>query len=124
MPEKFSKIDIKKVNQFSRFRIDYSKVRNLEYVDKNKQLPQSFIQYRELAAPAAMQIKEQPRPTFPADLRYLQTYSSLQFPKGKMLVLVNSSVYPSITASILQYVIDVAYEGYFATIYGYQWDTG
>ncbi|MGV8126186.1 MAG: C25 family cysteine peptidase [Methanothrix sp.] len=117
MPEKFSKIDIKKVNQFSRFRIDYSKVRNLEYVDKNKQLPQSFIQYRELAAPAAMQIKEQPRPTFPADLRYLQTYSSLQFPKGKMLVLVNSSVYPSITASILQYVIDVAYEGYFATIY-------
>lgn len=117
MPNDSSSIDTKNVRQLSQFKIDYSNVRNLEYIDKNNLPPQSFSQYRELAAPAAMQIAEQTRPQFPEDLRYLQNYSALQFPKGRMLVLVNSSVYPSIKTSISQYVIDVAYEGYFATVY-------
>jgi hypothetical protein len=117
MPNEFSSIDIKNVRQLSQFKIDYSKVRNLEYIDKNNLAPQSFSQYRELAAAAAMQATEQPRPQFPIDLRYLQNYSALQFPKGKMLIIVNSSLYPSIKTSISQYVMDVAYEGYFATVY-------
>jgi hypothetical protein len=50
-------------------------------------------------------------------LRYLNTYSTLHFPKGKMLVLVNHDLYPTIKASIDQYIKDVAYEGYFATAY-------
>ncbi len=117
MPKEFSKMDIKNVKQLSQFKIDYGKIRNLEYTDKNNIAPQSFSQFRAFAAPAAMQTAEQPRPTFPTDLRYLQSYSTLHFPKGKMLVLVNSSVYPSIASSVSQYVMDVAYEGYFAMVF-------
>jgi len=117
MPKEFSNIDTIKVRQLSQFTIDYSKVKNLEYIDENKLPPQSFSQYRKLEAPEALKISEQPRPKFPVDLRYLQDFSHLQFPKGLILILVNGRVYPSIKDSISQYVMDVAYEGYFATVY-------
>lgn len=114
--KQFSELNLENVRQLRQFKIDYSKVRNLEYIDKDNIKPQSFREFNQLRPSGAMQITEQARPPFPADLQYLQNYSPLQFPKGKMLILVDSSVYPSISASIAQYVIDVAYEGYFATV--------
>jgi len=117
MADQFSNIKLGNVRQLRRFKIDYSNVRNLEYIDKNRQPPQSFVEYRQLVPPAPMVIEEQTRPRFPADLKYLKNYSPLQFPKGKMLILVNYDLYPSIKASIDQYIKDVAYEGYFATAF-------
>ncbi len=117
MADKFSSIDVSKVRQLRSFKIDYSRVRNLEYIDKDGLPPQSFAEYRRLAPPAALVAAEQARPAFASDLRYLQTYSPLQFPKGKILVLVNHNVYPSIKASIEQYIEDLAYEGYYAVAY-------
>jgi len=118
MSTQFSSLNLAKVRQLRQFKIDYSRVRNLEYIDKNSLPPQTFAMYfRQFVLPAAIVTEEQARPAFPTDLRYLQNYSALQFPKGKMLILVNYDVYPSIKASIDQYVKDVAYEGYFATAY-------
>jgi hypothetical protein len=113
----FTDLDVAKVRQLRPFEIDYSHVRNLRYVDRDKVPPQSFAEYRQIAPPARLQVEEQPRPAFPADLRYLKAYTRLQFPKGKVLVLVNYDLYPAIKAPILQYVKDLAYEGYYATAY-------
>lgn len=115
--KQFSSLNIDKVRQLRSFRIDYSHVRNLDYVDKQKRKPQSFAQYRKVAPRAAMKTEKQPRVKFPTDLRYLKKYSALQFPNGKMLILVSYNLYPSIKHSINQYVQDVAYEGYFAIVY-------
>jgi hypothetical protein len=117
MASQFSKLDLTKVRQLRPFKIDYSSVRNLEYVDKERLLPHTFAQYRQLVPPAAMVTEEQVRPKFSEDLRYLQNYSAHSFPKGNMLILVNYDLYPSIQASLDQYIEDVAYEGYFATAY-------
>jgi hypothetical protein len=117
MPEKFSSLNLNKVRQLRPFKIDYSRVRNLEYFDKDKRKPQTFEQFRRLVVFKTMQARVQPRPTFPSDLRYLQNYSALHFPKGKLLILVNHALYPSIRDSINQYIKDVAYEGYYATAY-------
>jgi hypothetical protein len=117
MPDKFSRIDISKIRQLRSFKIDYTKIKNLEYTDKDKALPQTFKSFRKLVLFAKIAATEQTRPKFDDDIRYLQDYSPLQFPKGKMLVLVNHDLYPSIQASIEQYIKDVAYEGYFATAY-------
>lgn len=113
----FTKLDVTKVRQLRPFKIDYSAVRNLHYVDKKRLKPQTFADYGRLALPPRLQVEEQPRPAFPADLRYLGTYSALQFPRGKVMVLVNSELYPAIEDSIEQYIEDLAYEGYFATAY-------
>lgn len=99
------------------FKIDYSRIRNLEYIDKDGLPPQSFAEYRRLVPLARMTIREQARPDFPADLQYLKKYRELQFPKGKMLIMVSYDLYPSIKNSIDQYIKDVAYEGYFAIAY-------
>jgi hypothetical protein len=117
MPNEFSSINISKVRQLRSFKIDYSHVRNLEYIDKDNVPPQTFTAYRTLVPPAPIVTEEQARPAFASDLRYLKNYSALQFPKGKMLILVNYDVYPAIKASIEQYIRDVAYEGYYATAY-------
>jgi len=117
VPEQFSRLNLAKVRQLRQFKIDYSRVRILEYVDKDRLPPQTFAQFTRLVPPAALVTEEQPRPAFATDLRYLQNYSALQFPKGKMLILVNYDLYPSIKGSVDQYVKDVAYEGSFAIVH-------
>jgi hypothetical protein len=120
MTNQFSGIDLAKVRQLRQFKIDYSQVHNLEYVDRDQQPPQAFTEYRQLVPLLPMVVEEQSRPTFPTDLRYLQNYSRLQFPKGKILILVNYDLYPEIKAAIDQYIKDIAYEGYFAIAYRVQ----
>jgi hypothetical protein len=86
MANGFSNININKVRQLRPFKIDYSRVRNLEYTDKDNVLPQTFVEYFRLTPPTPIVTEEQARPVFVSDLRYLQSYSALQFPKGKILV--------------------------------------
>ncbi len=87
MPELFTRIDLSRVRQLRSFKINYRQVRNLEYTDKNRLAPQTFLQYREIiGAILALAPQEQSRPGFPEDLRYLKDYSATQFPKGKVLV--------------------------------------
>jgi hypothetical protein len=117
MPIQYSSLNLAKVRQLRQFKIDYSRVRNLEYIDKNNLIPQTFLDYRNLFPLTTFTTEEQTRPTFPRDLRYLKNYSTLQFPKGKMLILINYDLYPLIKTSINQYIKDVAYEGHFATAY-------
>lgn len=117
MTNQFSKLNLDKVQQLRSFKINYRNVRNLEYIDKDRQPPQTFAQYRHLIPPAALETEEQTRPTFSSDLRYLQNYSAQHFVKGKMLILVNYDLYPLIKTSMDQYIKDVAYEGYFATAF-------
>jgi len=117
MPNNFSSLTLSKVRQLRPFKIDYSKITNLEYFDKDNTPLQNFATYKKIYAPASLVVTEIPRPTFPADLSYLQSYAAFQFPKGKMLVLVNDLLYPSVANSISQYIMDLAYEGYFATAY-------
>jgi hypothetical protein len=117
MPNEFSTINVSKIKQIRPLKIDYSHVHNLEYIDKDKVKLQTFAAYRKLVPPTPIITEEQARPVFTSDLRYLQNYSSVQFLKGKMLVLVNYDIYPSIKSSIEQYIKDVANEGYYATAY-------
>jgi hypothetical protein len=76
MDNQFSSINLGKVRQLRQFKLDYSHVHNLEYIDKDRRLPQSFVEYRRLVPPAPLVIEEQTRPTLPSDLRYLQNYST------------------------------------------------
>lgn len=118
--ESFSALDLSRVRQLRQFKIDYSQVRNLEYVDKERRAPQSFAQYRRRLRRVAMRATRQPQPSYPADLRYLKSYKHWHFPKGKMLVLIEHSLYPAVKESVDQYIRDVANEGYFATAYRIQ----
>ena len=120
MPDGYSSIDITQVQQLKPFKIDYSHVNDLTYVDKSNAPPQSFAAYCAAGQTGPLLVEQQTRPQFPLDLADLQTYSAAQFPRGKMLVLVNYSIYPAIKLSVDQYVLDVAYEGYYATAYRVQ----
>lgn len=111
------KIDLRKIVQLRPIKIDYSKVKILEYFDKNNLKPQSFLEYKRLVPLVAFTAEEQTRPSFSSDLKHLQTYNSATFPRGKVLVIVNYDLYASIKSSIDQYIQDLAYEGYYATAY-------
>lgn len=113
----FSRINIDKVRKLRPLKIDYSRVRKLELIDKNNRKPQTFKEYTKIVPHKKLKATEKPRPTFVKDLRYLKDLSvSWYFPK-KVLVLVNSTLLPSIQASINQYVADLAYEGYWAEVH-------
>jgi hypothetical protein len=115
--DSFSNMETAGSRELRRRKIDYTHVRNLEYVDLNGEAPQTFSEYLRFVPRAPMVVSEKARPTFPEDLRYLRDYSRTQFPKGRVLVAVNADLYPTITGSIDQYIRDLAYEGYFATCY-------
>lgn len=112
-----AKIDLSKVTRLRSFKIDYDNVHVLEYIDKNKLQPQTFAQYKAALRPVGFLAEEQARPAFSPDLKHLHTYSPQAFPAGKMLIAVNFDLYPSVKASIDQYIQDLAYEGYFATAF-------
>jgi len=121
MPIKLSNIDLSRIRQIRRFKIDYRQVKTLELVDKQNLKPQTFAQFKQIAGVfKVVNVVKVARPSFPDDLRYLKNYSPLHFPKGKMLVIVNYDLYPSVSNAIRQYVRDVAYEGYFADVYRYR----
>lgn len=114
---KFSQINVEKIKKLNELKIDYSKVRKLEYTDKEGLKPETFKDFITAYPRAPIQIQEIPRPSFPADLKYLQNYSTIYYPKGKMVIAVNWDLYPSIKASLERYVMDLANDGYYATIY-------
>lgn len=117
MATNVSTIDTSKVRQLRSFKIDYSQVRNLDYIDKSDAPPQSFNEFLRIVPPTGLHTQKQDRPAFSTDLRYLASYSSVHFPKGQILVLVNSVLYPAVKNAIDQYVQDLACEGYFATTF-------
>lgn len=117
MPNITSRMDLSRIKQLRSFKIDYRSIRVLEYVDKNNLRPQTFAQFTALRPRRGIVATEQARPAFPADLAHLQVYGLGAFPKGKVLVLVDDDVYAAVKASIDQYIMDLAYEGYFATAY-------
>ena len=113
----YSKLNVQKVRQLAKFKIDYSKVRILEYIDKEKRMPGSFKDFIRIFPKVTFETQEVPRPTFPIDLRYLQDYSTTHYPKGKMIVAVNWDLYSLISTHVDQYVVDVSNDGYYATVY-------
>jgi len=111
----YSHMDYPEIRRLSEFKIDYSRVRILEYVDEEGRVPQSFKDFLAIFPRAPLETQEIPRPTFPDDLKYLQDYSSLHYPKGKIAIAVNWDLYPRIASSIEQYIFDLSNDGYYGT---------
>lgn len=98
----------------------YANVRNLEYRSDVAVKIQPFFDYKRLRGVVfelGFHAVEKPRPNYPADEAYRDVKSPLHYPKGDILVLVDSDVYESISDSINQYVLDVGRDGYWATIH-------
>src|SRR5687768_9960236 len=74
----------------------YKSVRNLRLMDPNKIQLKTFAEYvtiNKKFLDLAPLIEEKPRPVYNANEAYLNTYTWLRFPKGKVLVLVHNDVY-------------------------------
>ncbi|MGL4629921.1 MAG: hypothetical protein ACRCVT_01850, partial [Leadbetterella sp.] len=119
----FSEINLQKIKQLRPFKINYSRVKILELRDNDKDLKlldqKAYLKLKAINVDIlkSLAIWGRSRPTFSEDLRYLQSYSSLHYPKGKVAVVVNSSIYDEVRGSIHQYVLDLANDGYFGQIY-------
>src|SRR5688572_24755548 len=113
----FSHVNIDKVRKLRPLKIDYSRVRKLELIDKNNRKSQTFKEYQRIVPSKKLKATEKARPSFVRELRYLKDFSILWYLPKKVLVLVNSTLLASIQASIDQYVADLAYEGYWAEVH-------
>lgn len=106
-----------------RYRLEhaYAVVKELEFVapkDLRLEVYTDYLKLRDkLKFREELDAQLQERPSAGPDESYLDTYASRHFPKGKMLVLVDSNVYASVKASIDIYVIDLARDGYWADVY-------
>lgn len=117
MPELFSTMNVNKVLRHELFKLDYKRVKALEYIDAEKRSPMAFRKFRERFPILPPEISEVPRPTFEPNLKYLQSYSAQYYPKGKFVIVVNEVLLPRIRPAINQYVLDVANDGYYAQIF-------
>lgn len=96
----------------------YQSIRNLEFRFEDKFVDANFLEYlkfRKEKFPLQLDAEEQPRPQYPAEENYRDSYSRLHYPKGKMLVLVDSNIWEQIYSAIDQYILDVGRQGYWAT---------
>jgi len=98
----------------------YRSVRNLEYRYEGSFKLQTFKEYLEIKGVSPKQrfsAEQKPRPNFPSDEAYRNNKTSIHYPRGDLLVLVDSAVYDAVSDSIDQYVLDVGRDGYWATIH-------
>jgi hypothetical protein len=98
----------------------YANVRNLEYRSDGPLELQSFDQYlaaRAKTVPPGFEVEIKPRPDFPDDEAYRNQQTGLHYPHGEQLILVDKALYDGVSASIDQYVLDVARDGYWATVH-------
>lgn len=114
--------DLRRKGRVYRLQDAYRSVRNLEFRSREKFFDQRFGDYVELRKKydllrQELDVSVENRPSFPADEAYLNTWSSWRFPRGKMMVMVDAAVYPQVKDSIARYVLDVARDGYWATIH-------
>lgn len=122
------KIDISRVKDSEKFKIDYTSVRELreiDFEDKNKVMTvrQTLTSYKRTKRkfnPKEIVVELVPRPNFDQNSRHLKKFSSRIYPKGKMMIIVSYDLYPEIKTSIDQYVRDLANEGYYAYVYRYK----
>ncbi len=125
MPQKeiggFAKLDLSRIKQLRRLKIDYSKVRTFRNIEKEtnaRYLRQDdWLKKLGPLLNGVLQIAGQPRPTFPPDRAYQQPFTSTHYPAGRVVVAVNADIYAAVRASVDQYVIDMAADGYFGQVY-------
>ena len=98
----------------------YSFIRNLEMRSNKKIEIQSFLNFKEKFRDVffkPLNAEEKPRPVFSENERYLNNRIPRLYPNGTVLVMVTNLIYNQVQASIDQYVKDLAYDGYWATIH-------
>jgi len=98
----------------------YVNVRNLEVRQEGPLVEQRFRDYIEgIGGIRQVNFQEVPRPDFTSDESYLNHYTRRHYGKGKMLVIVHDDIFENTLNAVNQYVIDVAYDGYYATVHRY-----
>ncbi len=100
----------------------YTEIRNLEYRSDMPVEKKTFTKYINKFGERLklkMKIEEKPRPKFSADEKYRNRKTKRHYPKGNLMVLVDSDVYKDVKDSVEQYVLDVSRDGYWATIHVY-----
>ncbi len=101
----------------------YRKVRNLEFRQEGPLRLQRFDDYLKLQKDwlsMRLVFQTKPRPKYPSDEGYRNTKHWHLYPRGRMLVLVDNTIYNAVKASVDQYVLDVGRQGYWATIHTVQ----
>ncbi|MBT8364774.1 MAG: hypothetical protein KJP23_08720 [Deltaproteobacteria bacterium] len=97
----------------------YSSVRNLEFRSERPVKLKTFKDYlrkRGDLIRVKFSAETKRRPRFPRDEAYRNRKTTLHYPNGAVLVLVDNSIYETVSASIDQYVLDLGRDGYWATI--------
>jgi hypothetical protein len=116
----FTYIDTRNLRQRYKLEKAYMQVRNLEMRSKEKIEIQLFDQFKARFKDIffiQLNAEEKPRPAFPENERYLNIRLTRLYPKGTVLVMVSNLIYDQVESSIAQYVKDLAYDGYWATIH-------
>ncbi len=95
----------------------YREVRNLEFLEEEEHPFADYKRDRAALARRRFRIVTTARPKFPKDEGYRNHYVPWLYPHGKVLVLVAEDVYTDIAPSIETYVLDLARDGYWATVH-------
>lgn len=84
----FSAIDTRKVKKLANFKLDYGKVRILEYIDKGQKKLKAFKNFITVFPRITIQIEELLRPAFSSDMSYLKNFSAFHYSNGKIIAAV------------------------------------
>ncbi len=98
----------------------YSSVRNLEFRSEKPVKLGIFADYLRARGDlirVRFSAETKRRPRFARDEAYRNRKTTLHYPNGVVLVLVDNSIYEAVSASIDQYVLDLGRDGYWATIH-------
>jgi hypothetical protein len=112
---------LKGLNLKSKYKLkrNYSNVKKLDFVHYQNAQPMRFTQFKS-RFPVIGQLKTvkiKPQMLKAIGLTFFPIYSKARYPNGKVVVAVNSTLYPQVSSSISRYVSDIATQGYYGVVH-------
>lgn len=109
------------INLKSKYRItrNYKATKQLQFVRYRGAEPMTYTKFIQRFPVMGKLVtkKIEPRYIKKIGLTFLRFYTPEQYPNGKVVIAVNSNLYPNVSSSINKYIDDIAAQGYFGIIH-------
>jgi hypothetical protein len=124
--DEFTHIDLAGLDHDYKLAKAYANIRNLEFRADKKIKEQRFSDFLKMRPPALLgefTALTKRRPRYPRGEAYRNRRLPHLYTKGRMLVIVDNTIFGAVARRINRYVLDVGRDGYWATVHTVQGGT-
>lgn len=115
------KVYMQGLNIKSKYKLkrNYKQIKELQFIGYQGAKPMTYAKFKQRFPITGRLVTAKIKPELiqKIGLQFLRIYTPALYPNGKVVVAVNSTLYPQISSAVYRYVNDIATQGYYGVIH-------